>query len=257
MKQNLALVVIICAILGMLTLYKRTCPPTLNERNTMRKSIIVGTSADYPPFSFFENRTIVGFDIDVVKEVGKRLGKHIVIHNLEFDALIPEIQLGTVDIIAAGITATPERAQRVFFSKPYLEGVPLLVITRTDKPLIKKFEDLHEKHIVVNEGYTADAYMSDKKGFTLDRLPSVSDAFLALNSGHADAFVSAKHTIKPFLKHYEPNTFSFFTIKDFDENNALALSKHRPDLVPLVQNALDEMQKDGTLEELKKKWDLL
>ena len=65
----------------------------------------VGTNAEYQPFSFLDNNDeIVGLDIDIAKEVCNRLGKKCVLHSLSFDALIPEIQLGTIHMIAAGIT---------------------------------------------------------------------------------------------------------------------------------------------------------
>ena len=58
--------------------------------------IIVGTNAEYPPFSFVKNDTIVGFDIDIAQEVCKRLNKKMVLIDMPFDALLPKIQLGQV-----------------------------------------------------------------------------------------------------------------------------------------------------------------
>ena len=82
-------------------------------------TIIVGTNTECAPFSFKEDDTIVGFDIDVITEVIKRLNKKIVLKDMPFDALIPEIQIGNIHVIAAGMTPTPERAQRTLFTQPH------------------------------------------------------------------------------------------------------------------------------------------
>src|SRR5216684_1957016 len=90
-------------------------------------TIIVGTNAEFQPFSFKQDETVTGFDIDVITEVLKRLNKKMVIKDMPFDALLPEIQLGNIHVIAAGITPTPERSQRALFTRPHLAaGNPLV-----------------------------------------------------------------------------------------------------------------------------------
>src|SRR5689334_13273402 len=71
-------------------------------------TLIVGTNSEFQPFSFKEGDTITGFDIDVIEEVGKRLDKKIRLKDLPFEALIPEVQLGNIHVIAGGITPTKE-----------------------------------------------------------------------------------------------------------------------------------------------------
>src|SRR5580704_2849514 len=84
--------------------------------------LLVGTNAEFAPYSFIDNGQIVGFDIDVAQEVAQRLGKTITFKDMPFESLLPELQLGRIEIIAAGITPTQERAQKVLFTKPYVEG---------------------------------------------------------------------------------------------------------------------------------------
>lgn len=83
-------------------------------------TIIVGTNTAIAPFSFKEDDTIVGFDIDVMTEAAKRLDKNVIFKDMPLDTLIPEIQLGNIHVIAGGITPTPERAQRTLFTQPHL-----------------------------------------------------------------------------------------------------------------------------------------
>jgi ABC-type amino acid transport substrate-binding protein len=221
-------------------------------------TIIVGTNAEFPPFSLKHDDAIIGFDIDVITQVLKRLNKHMVIKDMPFDALIPEIQLGNIHIIAAGITPTPERAQRALFTRPHLAaGNPLIIISHRNQPLTT-LQDLAGKTVVVNEGYTSDTFMSEQHSVNLLRLSSaaVSDGMLALESGRADAFVTALHSIKPYFKVHDSSTFSITPIPSTDETSAFAISKYYPELRDYIQVTLDRMQEDGTLANLKSKWNL-
>ncbi len=220
-------------------------------------TLIVGTSADFPPFSFLHNREIVGFDIDIANEVAKKMGKEILWENMPFDTLMSELQIGTLHMLAAGLTATPGRAQRVFFSEPYLKDVPLIAITLASQPPVTSLGDLNGKIVAVNSGYTADLYMSSIKGPILQHFPAPAEAFLAVKSGRVDAFVTAQNTVNPFLNAHADDKFNIFALPATDENNALAISKKYPELVSAVQKALDAMHKEGTIQALMKKWKII
>jgi ABC-type amino acid transport substrate-binding protein len=216
--------------------------------------LIVGTNAEYPPFSFMVDNEIAGFDIDVAKEIAKRLSKQIQLKNMPFDALLPKLQLGDIHVIAAGMTATPERAQRVSFTQPYLVDDPLLIITLAQQKPIMNIHDLMGKTVAVNEGYTSDLYLSKYPEINLKRLSAPAEAFLALRSGRVDAFVAAKSSIKPFFDRYGTQEFTQSPIAGVHDNYALAISMHYPELLKAIQIALETMEKDGTLAALRTKW---
>jgi len=223
------------------------------------ETIIIGTNTEFPPFSFIDNDTITGFDIDVITEVFKRLNKKITFKDMPFDALIPEIQLGNIHAIAGGITPTPERAQRSLFTQPHLTGNPLVIISPKNKPALTTIADLGEKTVVVNEGYFADSYISNVPGIDVLRLssPFISDGMLALESNSADAFVAATYSIAPYFEKYDKNNFYITEIPGTQETSAFAVSKYYPELHDYIQITLDRMKSDGTLDALKKKWNLL
>lgn len=232
-------------------LYWHMNKKTSNDTN----ALIVGTNAEFPPFCHIKDGKIVGFDIDIIHEVAKRMGKRIEIKDMPFDALIPEIQLGSLHVIAAGMTATPDRSKKILFSQPYLSGDPLVIITlKNQSNTIKNAHDLIGKEVIVNEGYTADTYMSDIAGVNLIRLSTPAEAFLALNSGRADAFVSAKNTITPFFDIYGKDNFTIIPIKNSNETTSLAISRQHAELLEPIEDALSHMKEDGTIESLKKKW---
>jgi ABC-type amino acid transport substrate-binding protein len=220
-------------------------------------TLIVGTNAEFPPFSYIENDQIIGFDIDVIKEIAKRLNKKITFVNMSFEALIPELQIGTIAVIAAGMTPTEERAQRVFFTSPHFSGDPLLAITKKSAPAITKPEQLLKKTIVVNQGYTADQYITKLGVSDVVRLstPLISTGLLALNSGQADVFVAAKSSLQPFLAQQKEN-YTVAIIPGTAESSALAVSKKYPVLFTTLETTISDMIKDGTIATLQKKWNL-
>jgi ABC-type amino acid transport substrate-binding protein len=232
-------------------------------------TVTVGINTEFPPFAFKqEDDTITGFDIDVITEVFKRLDKKITFKDLPFDALIPEIQIGNIHVIAAGMTPTEERALRTLFTRPHLTGNPLMIISLKNKPALRSLgevgpapttlNDLPGKIVAVNDGYIADSYMSAQPHIEILRLSSalVSDGMLALESGRADAFVAASHSMKPYFEKHDINNYNVTPIPNTEETSAFAVSKHYPDLRYSIQNALDAMAEDGTLATLKKKWNL-
>jgi len=219
------------------------------------KTIIVGTSADFKPFSCIENGVIVGFDIDVMREAAQRIGAQIELRDMPFDLLIPQLQVGNIHVIAAGMTPTPERAKRILFSIPFLEGDTLWVVTQKNNP-VKHLDELKGKIIVVNQGYTADRYMSAKEGVSVMRLGTVADALLALNNGRVFAFVTARNCLEPYFETHNRADYNFFAITDAQEDVALAISPYYKKLAVALDTALTAMKHDGTLESLNKKWKL-
>ncbi len=218
--------------------------------------LIVGTNAEYPPFSFMEKDTIVGFDIDLINEIAAHLNKTVQLIDMPFDALLPKIQLGDIQVIAAGMTATAERAHKVLFTKPYITGDPLLMIVLSTAEIPRSVEDLKGKDVVVNEGYTADLYLSSIDGITLKRLATPAEGFMALTSGRAYAFVAAQSSVAPFLAQESAHKFHAMPIADTTDSYSLAISKQYPELLTEIQHILDRLEKDGTLTALKAKWDL-
>lgn len=216
--------------------------------------LIVGTNAEFPPFSFIQDREIVGFDIDVASEIARRLGKEIQFKDMPFDALIPEVILGHVDILAAGMSYTEERARRVLFTKCYVDKDPFVVFSTAKEKA--SFDRLEGKTVVVVEGFTSDQLMSPKKGIHLMRLNTQAEAFMAVKCGRAHAFVTAKSTVDKFFENQNPSQFYFEIIEGSGETYAMIVPKSKPEILEQVQQALDDMGRDGTMDALKAKWKL-
>lgn len=235
------------------TVIRRFAQRDHNNKEMHEQLLIVATNAEFPPFTFIKNGDIVGFDIDVVSEVARRLDKKIIFKDLPFDSLIIEAIKGSVHVVAAGLTCTPERQKKLSFTKPYIFGDPLVIISKKNNE-IKTIDTLKEKTVIVNEGFTADTYMSQLKDIDVMRIGTIADAFAALQAGRGDAFVSSLNSLQPFFAKYGKETFAIHPIPNTDENCSLGVSKQYPELYNAIESVIDSMIIDGTITRLKEKW---
>lgn len=252
-KTKEALAVFIIAVIigaGALTYYFQFSKKTVVDPNTL----MVGTTANFQPFIFMKDGQIVGFEIDLMNAITEKLGKKIVFKDMDFDSILIEAQFGRINVIAAAMTPTPEREKLVSFTTPYLTNDPYLIITLA--PLsVQTLADLAGKEVIVNDGYTAETFMSKQENITLKRIPSPAEAFLALQSGRGYAYVTAQSIAQPFFAQYGTQNFNILKLADGD-SYALAVPKAFPEIFEQIQNSLTTLQQDGTLESLKKKWHL-
>ena len=108
-----------------------------------RIALVVETNVPFAPFEFYENRQIVGVDVEIVNRVAEKLGKKIQIKNVEFDVIIDNVEAGKIaDAGAAGLTITPAREEKVNFTIPYYDSVQY-VIYATEMP-----PSLRDDHVV-------------------------------------------------------------------------------------------------------------
>jgi ABC-type amino acid transport substrate-binding protein len=223
---------------------------------SIKSSILtVGTNAEFPPFEFIENGQLTGFDIDLMKEIARRLGKEIEIKDMPFTSLITQLQLGTLDVLAAALTPTPEREEHAFFTQPYLEGNPIIIVSRKSAPYTS-LSQLEAKEVLINDGFTSERYVTAIPHVQVKRLPSVADALLALENNRADAFITAQSSMKEYISQQPDNPFHLESIPDTSEPSALAINKSKVELFEEINNILTILLSDGTITELKRKWGL-
>lgn len=251
MKKNIiyGIAIIFCSI-GIILFFAQK-----NQSLPVEDSLIVGTNPNFPPFEYKKDGQLVGFEIDLMYEIGKRLNKKIIFKDMAFDTLLVEAHCNRIHMIASGMTPTQERAQKVFFTKPYLVKDPLIIITRADQPQPKNVDDLKGKEVVVNDGFTAESYMKKQPGVHLKSLQYPAEAFLALKTGRVYAYVAARSTVQLFFDQHKDQKF-IITELDHHDNYALAVCKTQPKLFEQIQQILDQLEQDGTLLKLKKKWNL-
>lgn len=250
-----ALVVASLAALYYKTTYRSNTLISRSRVGQTEDALVIGINP-YPPYVIIDNNDVTGFEAELIKEIGQQLNKKVEFQNMAFTSLVASAQAGTIHAIACGIAPTAERAEKVLFTKPYVSNDPLVILTLKSHAPIRNVQDLLGKKVVVNQGYTADMFISSIPGMNIMRLDEVADGFMALQSGQADAFVTARSSAQPYFNSKKESTFSATEIPGSSESIACAVSKAYPQLHSDIERALEKLQKNGTLDALKKKWNL-
>ena len=101
-----------------------------NEVSSGTKVVKLGTNAAFPPFEYVEGKNIVGFDITMGQKIAKNAGMKLEVVDMAFDSLIPALQSGTIDFIAAGMSVNEERKKNVDFSETYFESEQVIIVRK-------------------------------------------------------------------------------------------------------------------------------
>ena len=135
------------------------------------KTLIVGTEPTFPPFEFTENEKDVGFDIDLAQAVCDKLGYKMEVKNLGFDALIPALKSGQIDLIAAGMDATDERKKQIDFTDVYYQGGYTIVVP-TGNTDITGYDSIAGKTVGAQVGSKAADYAQRTRGQRRNSTPT-------------------------------------------------------------------------------------
>ncbi len=160
--------------------------------------IKIGTSADYPPFEYIdEGGNRVGFDIELMEEVAKRLGVTVEWVDMPFDSLIAGVQEGKIDASISAFNYTEERDQVVDFSEPYYMGEDAFLVADGFAGTIAAPEDVAAYKVGVQTGTTQDSWLTDSlvaEGLlpeeNLFRYDRADQAALDLKSGRIDVMMA-------------------------------------------------------------------
>lgn len=160
------------------------------------KELVLGTSADYPPFEFIVldddgNQQYVGIDVSVAEKLAEDMDKELRVVNMSFDNLMLSLQKGEIDMVIAAIEVNEERSKVADFSEPYYTDYPPMVLVKADKQEeYNSIEALAGKTVGAQTGTTkADIVTNDMTDSTLLALSSVMDLVNNLQYEKCDAIV--------------------------------------------------------------------
>ena len=155
------------------------------------KVLKVGSSIDFAPFEFQDEgqKEYQGFDMDLIRAIGKEMGYEVEIQNIGFDGLIPAMQAKNIDVIISGMTINDERKENVLFSDPYYQS-GLTMVVRSDEQAIKSFQDLKGHKVAVQIGTTSAEAVKKLGGVEVKELNTPADCFMELKGNGVDAVVN-------------------------------------------------------------------
>ncbi|HET8802113.1 MAG TPA: transporter substrate-binding domain-containing protein [Marinobacter sp.] len=220
------------------------------------ETLKVVTDPSFVPFEMMDTETgkMVGFDMEIIREVADRAGFEIDLNTMDFNGIIPALQSGSVDIAIAGITITDEREEIVDFSDPYYDsGLRLLVREGNDD--IKEFNDLESKKIGTKIGSTSYDYLIKnlEKDDSVTPYPGSADMYMALMSGAIDAVFYDAPNVGYFARTKGEGEVK--TVGPLYEGQQYGIALvEGSDWVDEVNTALAAIKEDGTYEEIYEKW---
>ncbi len=238
--------------------------PALAEDESLAKikekgTLILGLDDSFPPMGFRdENNEIVGFDIDLAKEVASRLGVELKLQPIDWAAKEMELSSGNIDCIWNGMSDTPERQEAMSLSMDYLNNKMVFLVK---DPSFKSREDLVGKKVGVQSGSYAEELLETDAGLAefygslgeVLAYPDYLTAIMDMQNGSIDGILIDLVVANYQLKQIGDE--SLFTIDNLaDDYYAVGFRKEDVALRDAVNEVLKEMAKDGVVDEIAAKW---
>jgi polar amino acid transport system substrate-binding protein len=232
-------------------------PQTPAPPRTSPSALRVGIAPNYPPLVFKQQGHFAGLEVDFARGVGVELGRPVVLVELAWDALVPALESGTIDVIMSGMSITEARAQRVWFVSHYLRVGQMAMFRKADSLLLSSptLLTMTEQRVGFVDGTTGAAYVHGhlpKARYV--PLGSTDAGLQALRTGEIDVFVHDAVTAW-HLADDEANamlTSSFFPLTE--EYLAWAVRHNDEALHRDLEAVLERWRRSGRLQELFNKW---
>jgi arginine/lysine/histidine transporter system substrate-binding protein len=254
LKKIISVLLMSILLMGVLAACGTTDKGTSDNKEA--KVLIMGTSAEFPPFETVDpnNGEFIGFDIDLAKAITSELGYELEIKDMKFDGLIGALQAGTIDFIASGMSATEDRKKNVDFSTEYLHANELFVTTKDSA--VKGMDDIEGITVGTQLGSIQEAgakklaETTDMKVKTLDRVP---DLVQELKAGRIDAVLLDEAVADGFIK--DMDLAGFKNENSASPGMAIAFPKGKDAaLVEEFNKVLKQMEENGEFKKLQEKW---
>lgn len=219
------------------------------------KVLKVGTEPTFAPFEFQKegSKEFDGFDMDLIRAIGKQMNMKVEILNMGFDALIPAINAGNIDLAIAGMSITPDRQKAVDMSDPYYVA-GLVVVVGKDNAAVKSVNDLNNKGIAVQIGTTGAERAAKVPGAKVKNLNTNAEVFLELKNKGVEAVIIDKPVAEYFLATGGGKDFAKIVGDTMEaESYGISLKKNSP-LTKEINKALLDLKKNGEYDKLYAKW---
>lgn len=214
--------------------------------------LTMATNAEFDPWEYHEGGEIVGIDIEMAQAIADKMGMELKIEDMAFDAIIPSITTGKADIGMAAITENEERKLSVDFSDNYAESSLVILVQSTNEE-ITSADTLAGKKIGVQLGTTGDLTATDIVGEEgMERYTTYFEAVQALKQGKINAIVIDKAPAKVFLS--QNDDIKQVGEELSKEEYAIAVAKGNTELVEKLNQAIADLQADGTFDTIMNKY---
>ena len=225
------------------------------EEKQTAKVLRVATNPTFAPFEYQEEgkQEYAGYDMDLIRALGKQMGYQVDIQSMGFDALIPALNAKNIDVAISGLSINDERKKVVLFADPYYTS-GLIIVVAKDNEKIKNLDDLQGKTIACQIGTTGEKLARSVAGAKVKAFNHNTEATLELKTGGADAVINDV----PVAKYYLAQGGSEFakTVGEVmdAEQYGIAMNKDNTQLAAEMNKAMAELKKNGEFDKIYAKW---
>ncbi|WP_125606164.1 amino acid ABC transporter substrate-binding protein [Lapidilactobacillus bayanensis] len=264
LKKNWRLYLLSCLLIILLPLVT-ACSNSIRDLkavNQKKTTLIAGIDDTFVPMDFqAKNGQIIGFDADLARAAGKKLGQKIVLQSIDWDMKETELRNGTIDLIWNGYTKTKAREKQVAFSQAYLRNRQVLVTLK--KSQITSFTAMKNKKIGLQNGSSGQSLfnaqpqvlkniVAQKSAILYDNF---NNAFLDLQAGRIQGVLGDSIYAGYYIRqHHSSEQYRVVTGGFPEETFAVGLRKSDVKLRQRLNQALTELYQDGTIARLSQKW---
>ena len=214
--------------------------------------IVLGTAADYPPYEYHTlidgEDTIMGFDIDIAKQIAEDMGVELEIVDMKFEGLLPALVTGDIDFIVAGMVANEERKETIDFSIPYYEGLQRFLIRAEDKDKLKTQADFKGLKVGAQKSTLqediAEEQFSDAEYVGISK---ITDLILELQNNKIDGLIIAE----PVGTAYEaqnPDLYMPELVLEKEEGISVGVNKDQQALLDAINESLQKLIDSGEID---------
>jgi ABC-type amino acid transport substrate-binding protein len=217
----------------------------------------VGMDASFPPFEYVAaDGTLAGFDVDLARALGRRLGVEVeFVANLPYDGLYDALTIGHVDAVISALVVNPDRMADFAFSRSYFDAGQVLV-TLPNAPALEGRRALEGGTLAVEFGSRGDLearrWARRTRALTLVAHTTPADALAAVRTGEADAALVDR--VSALAAAGDDPALVIAEQPVTSELYAVAVRRESSRLLEAIDEALAEMEEDGTLEGLVAQW---
>lgn len=216
--------------------------------------LVLGTSADYPPFEFHlevdGKDTIVGFDIDIAKKIASDIGVELEIIDMKFDGLLPALTAGKIDLIVAGMTPTDERKQSVDFSIVYYDSRQTMLVKTDNVNTLNTIEAFAGKTLGVQKATIqeelAKTIFTSSEAKSIDKIPNL---IMELKTDKVDGLILAEPVAKQYAA-ANPDLSVNGVDLGSEGGSAIAIEKGSQDYLDAINATIQGLLDSGEMDKI-------
>lgn len=220
-----------------------------NSASSESDEIYVGTEAGFAPYEYMSGDQVVGVDMDIAQAIADKLGKTLVIKNMDFDGALNAVQQGQVDFVAAGVSVNEERQKVMDFSHNYVDSSEVVVVNKEANPLTA-VDDLSGKVVGVQQGNIADMWVTDSyPDAEVKRYTKFVQAAEDLKNQKIDCIVMDLYPAQELVAANPELEIMDEENPLFTDQYAIAVKKGNTELLNTINEVIDELIAEGKIEE--------